>query len=60
VTLTGNYTSGYSEVATDAAAPTTACQHQHVTYNSGTAVVCSVHPTFTIDMHTQARSTTTS
>lgn len=57
VTLTGNYTSGYSEVATDSGGVYDNCAASTniVTYNSGTAVVCSVHPTFTIDMHTQAK-----
>lgn len=58
VTLTGNYTSGYTDSATDDGAVYGGCtagQGDTVGYPDGTPVICSTHPTFTIDMHTQAR-----
>ncbi|WP_241127161.1 TonB-dependent receptor plug domain-containing protein [Novosphingobium terrae] len=58
VTLTGNYTSGYTDSATDDGAVYGGCtagKGDTVGYPDGTPVICSTHPTFTIDMHTQAR-----
>jgi iron complex outermembrane recepter protein len=59
VTLTGNYTSGYSEVATDDGGTYGNCQASVngdvYSYDGTTPVICNTHPTFTIDMHTQAR-----
>ncbi|MDE1916663.1 MAG: TonB-dependent receptor [Sphingomonadales bacterium] len=59
VTLTGNYTSGYSEVAADDGGTPGDCVgsigQDVVGYTGTSPVICNTHPTFTIDMHTQAR-----
>lgn len=59
VTLTGNYTSGYSEVAADDGGTPGDCVgsigKDVIGYTGTSPVICSTHPTFTIDMHTQAR-----
>ena len=58
VTLTGNYTSGYSETATDDGGTYGTCVSgvgDVVGYDSNSPVICNTHPTFTIDMHSQAR-----
>jgi iron complex outermembrane receptor protein len=61
VTLTGNYTSGYKDSATDDGATFGSCipgQGDTVAYPDGNAVICATHPTFTADMHVQARVNT--
>jgi iron complex outermembrane receptor protein len=59
VTLTGNYTSGYSEVAADDGGTPGDCVGSIgadvIGYTNTSPVICNTHPTFTIDMHTQAR-----
>lgn len=59
MTLSGNYTSGYSEVATDDGGTYGNCaaslSKDVVVYPSKTPVICNTHPTFTMDMHTQAK-----
>ncbi|WP_068088433.1 TonB-dependent receptor plug domain-containing protein [Novosphingobium rosa] len=59
LTLTGNYTSGYSETATDDGDTYKVCEvgAGDVVGYSGTnnPVICNTHPTFTIDLHTQAK-----
>lgn len=59
VTLTGNYTSGYSEVATDDGGTYGDCLGSIggdvKGYTSTSPVICNTHPTFTIDLHAQAR-----
>lgn len=60
LTLTANYTSGYSSVATDSGGVYGDCQAsgdngQLVTYNDGSPVQCNAKSTFFLDGHIEAK-----